>query len=139
MKKRIFLLLVLIVTVFVTGCGRKGYEEISYKDLKSKVENSETVVLFIGRETCSACSVFKGVLNDKYAKEYSKEATIYYIDLDKLSDDEKIEFNSTYYFSATPTVTILENGKFSNQNSVTGSDQYDEMIKKMKEKGILKG
>ena len=139
MKKKIFLLLVLVVTIFMTGCGRKGYEEISYSDLKDKVANEETVVLFIGRETCSACSVFKGVLNDKYAKEYAKEATIYYIDLDKLSNEEKIEFNATYYFSATPTVTILENGKFSNQNSVTGSDHYDDMIKKMKEKGILKG
>lgn len=136
--KKIFLLLLLVVTIFMTGCGRKGYEEITYSDLKDRVANEETVVLFIGRETCSACSVFKGVLNDKYAKEYSSEATIYYIDLDKLSDEEKIEFGSTYNFSATPTVTILVDGKFSNSNSVTGSDSYNSMIKLMKDKGILK-
>ena len=139
MKKKIFLLLVLVITIFMTGCGRKGYEEITYSDLKDRVANEETIVLFIGREGCSACSVFKGVLNDKYAKEYAKEATIYYIDLDKLSNDEKIEFGATYNFSVTPTITILVDGKFSNSNSVTGSDCYDEMIKKMKDKGILKG
>ena len=135
--KKIFLLLLLVVTIFMTGCGRKGYEEITYSDLKDRVANEETVVLFIGRETCSACSVFKGVLNDKYASEYSKEATIYYIDLDKLSDEEKIEFGSTYNFSATPTITILVDGKFSNSNSVVGADSYNSMIKLMKDKGIL--
>ena len=139
MKKLGLLVLSLVFVILLTGCGKKGYTEISYSDLNKKVENNETFALFIGKTSCTACDTFKGVLNDLYAKEYAKEATIYYIDLDNLSDSEKVEFQSKYYYDATPTVTIIVEGKFSSLNSVTGSDKYNEMISKMIDKGLLKG
>ena len=139
MKNKILLVVAAIMAIFVTGCGSSGYTEISYKELQNKVANEETIVLFIGRETCSACTVFKGILKKQYKGSYAKQATIYYIDLDKLSNEETVEFNSTYYFSATPTVAILTNGKFSNIDTVTGSNKYSELIEMMKRKGILNG
>lgn len=140
MKKKLFLFVVLFIGIFlITGCtAKKGYTEISYKDLESKVENKETFALFIGRTSCSSCDVFKNILNDAYAKEYAKESTIYYIDTDALTDEEYKEFHSKYSYSGTPTVTIITDGKFSPNDSVTGSDKYNDMIDKMKSKGLLK-
>ncbi|MBR1376400.1 MAG: hypothetical protein IJ565_01100 [Bacilli bacterium] len=138
-KRKILLVLIAFLVILVTGCGKKGYKEISYTELKKMVDDKQTFALFIGRETCSACSVFKGVLNDQYIKDYASEATIYYIDTDKLSDDEYVEFHSIYSYTGTPTVTIIVEGKFTPNNSVTGSNSYNDMIKMMKNKGLLKG
>nr|MBP3259413.1 hypothetical protein [Bacilli bacterium] len=139
MKKIKILVVALLFTILVTGCGRKGYEEISYAKLNEKINNKETFALFIGKTSCSSCDVFKKVLNDAYAKDYSKEATIYYIDTDNLTDSEFAEFRSKYYYEGTPTVTIIVEGKFTSNNSVTGSDKYNDMINIMKDKGLLKG
>ena len=139
MKKLGLLVISFVLVVLLTGCGRKGYTEISYSELNKKIANNETFALFIGKTSCTACDTFKEVLNDAYAKDYAEEATIYYIDTDELSDDEFAEFRTKYYYSGTPTVTIIVEGKFSSINSVTGSDKYNDMINMMKDKGLLKG
>lgn len=138
-NKKILVIVMAFMIMLITGCGNKGYKEISYNKLKEMVNNKETFALFIGKESCSSCTTFKGVLNNLYAKEYAKEATIYYIDTDKLSDDEFREFNATYSYSGTPTVTIIVEGKFTPINSVTGSNGYNDMVDLMKSKGLLKG
>lgn len=139
MKKMKILVIAVLFAIVLTGCGRKGYTEISYDKLNKMVENNETFALFIGKTSCSSCDVFKKVLNDVYAKEHGKDATIYYIDTDALTDSEFAEFRSKYYYEGTPTVTIIVDGKFTSNNSVTGSDKYNDMINKMIEKGLLKG
>lgn len=136
---KILLIFIITISCFVVGCTNTkkiGYTEISYSELQDKVSNKDTFTLFIGRETCSACSTFKQILNDKFTKQYPN-ATIYYIDLDKLTDEEKATFNSTYDYSATPTIAVITEGKFSNTDKVTGSDKYDDVINLMKKKGLI--
>ena len=134
--KKIFIYILLIFSIFMfTGCGNKGYKEINYDKLKEMVSNQETFTLFIGRETCSSCDMFKSILKDRYTKEY--DATIYYIDTDKLTDDEMIEFNSTYTYDGTPAITIIVEGKFSTYNTKTGYNSYDDMIEMMKKYNII--
>ena len=139
MKKKILFVIFAVMLVFITGCGKKGYTEISYNKLKEMMDNKETFTLFIGRESCSSCSVFKGILNDAYTKSYIKEATIYYIDTDKLNDAEDKEFHTKFSYGGTPCITIIVDGKFTPLNSVEGSNSYNAMIDLMKSKGILKG
>ena len=140
MKKKIFLFMILFIgATLLVGCTeKKGYTEITYKELEKKVEDKDTFALFIGRTSCSACDVFKTILNDTYAKDYAKESTIYYIDLDDLTDEEDTLFHSKYSYSGTPTVTIITEGKFSPNDSVSGSDKYNDMIDKMRSKGLIK-
>ncbi len=141
MKRRNILFAFLaVLTIFITGCAKKGYTEISYSDLNEMVDSKKTFALFIGKTSCTACDTFKGILKSTYKGEYSKEFTIYYIDLDKLSADEKIVFNSTYDFSSTPTVVIVVDGKFNTSNVVLDStDDYDNMVEVFKNKGYIKG
>lgn len=139
MKKFIkYIMLLTIFSIGLIGCGKKGYVEITYSELQVKVNNKENLVLFVGRESCSACSTFKEILNERIPKEH-KNLTIYYIDLAKLTDEELIKFNSTYDYSATPTTFIITSGKPSNLEKYEGYDSYDKLIKKLIEKGFIKG
>lgn len=133
------LLIIIFAWVAISNNNKQGYTEISYSELQNKVANKENFVLFIGRNTCSACSMYKEILNSKFAKEH-KDVTIYYIDMDKLADGESATFNSTYDYSVTPTTVVLTNGKVqSNLDKVTGSDCYDALIKLLIKKGFIKG
>ena len=101
-------------------------------------ENKETFVLMIGKASCTHCKTFRQVLESEY--KYSKEVTIYYIDLDKLTDEEYISFNSRYSYDGTPTITIVREGVFDLNSNIKGGDgMYNNMIQKFKSEGLLKG
>lgn len=135
----VLVLAVIFIAKVAKDNNRLGYTEISYSQLTEKVNNKDDFVLFIGRETCSACSMYKKILNSRFKTEY-KNVTIYYIDLDKLSDEESATFNSTYDYSVTPTTVVLTDGKVqSTIDKVTGADCYDDLIGLLTRKGIIKG
>ena len=137
-RSKILVIFVMFITIFICGCSNKGYVEVSYEKLNKMVDDKKTFALFIGKKTCTACDAFKVILNDSY-KKYAKEFPIYYIDLDKLTTEEKVKFNATYNFSGTPTVVVIENGAFSNSNvCLQGADEYSSMIEKFKDKGYIK-
>ena len=139
MKKIKYLVLfIAIMSITLMGCSKKGYIEITYNELQTKIQNKETFVLFIGRETCTACSIYKEILNER-ANEH-KGINIYYIDLDHFTEEEANKIDTTYDYSGTPTSFIIENGNLpSSYDKFTGYNIYDSLIKKLREKGILKG
>lgn len=137
MKKIKVLLLLLLVSIGLVGCVNKGYEEISYEQLTKKMEKKETFVLFLGRETCSACSIFKEVLNEQ--KNNHKGITFYYIDLDKVTDEEEAKIITKFDISRTPTNYIIYNGQDpSSYDKFVGSNEYPNIISTLKDKGIIK-
>lgn len=138
MKKIRFLILpLLILSVMLVGCEKKGYTTISYEELNKKIENKETFALFIGRETCSACSLFKEVLNQNANNH--KGVVFYYIDLDSVTDEEDAKLSTKYDSSRTPTTYIIIEGNTpTSYDKFVGSDQYSNIINAFKNKGILK-
>ena len=122
----------------ITVVTNKGYVEMNYTQLKQKMENKETFVLFIGTESCSACNMYKEILNNKFAKEY-RTVTIFYIDVSKLTDAESASFNATFDYSVTPTTLVITEGRVSNIDKIEGSNNYDNLIELLKRKGIIKG
>lgn len=139
MKKVYLLLVLLTMSVFlICGCGKKGYIEISYSELSKKTVNKDTFILFIGRASCSACSIYKEVLN-QHANDH-KNIDIYYIDLDKLSIEEQAKFDATYDYSVTPTSFIIIDGSISSlYDKFTGYTIYDDLMDRLKERGIIGG
>lgn len=135
MRKLLALFLTLIL---FTGCGaNKTYNEISYKDLNNMLENKEDFILFIGSNTCSACSVYKETLNG-VIEEYGTD--VKYIDLSKLSDKEESELLSKFPITGTPTTVFITKGEEkSSYNRIVGSAKKSEIIKKFKENGYIKG
>ena len=138
MKK--FLIFFGVMFLLCTGCSSNklsGYDEISYNDFKKLVDNKESFPLVIGSSTCSACSVFKPTM-ESFIKKY--QIDVRYIDLSKLSDEEKQGLNSSINFQSTPTTVFFEDGK---QTSVyyriVGSETLSNVINAYKKMGYIEG
>ena len=117
--------------------NEKYLKEITYTELKEKMLNEETFILYIGKENCSACQAFnptfKSVIN-KYKIE------VFYIDLETLKDEEKTELTNTVSFTGTPTVAFIEKGKDSlnSDTKIVGNIAENKIITKLKNRGYIK-
>ena len=138
--KKIFYLLFLSMILVFTGCSKgnlSGYHEISYKEYAKMIENKESFPLVIGSSTCSACSVFKPTM-ESFIKKY--QVDVRYIDLSKLSEEEKNKLGSDLNFQSTPTTIFFEDGK---QTSVyyriVGSETMTSVVESYKRMGYIGG
>lgn len=100
------------------------YKEIKFNELKKIVDSGEQFILFIGSDTCSHCTVYKETLNSKIIPTY--HVLVYYIDTNKLSEEELGYINARFFFSATPTTIFVK----------AGSEEVSERVLK-KEVGSL--
>jgi predicted bacteriocin transport accessory protein len=136
--KKIFVLLIILVSAFmITGCGGpKTYDEISYDEYKNKLSNGDEFILFIGAETCSACSAYKIGLN-KVIEKYKID--VKYLDIDELSDTELSKLKSKFYFSGTPTTVFIKDGKEDeDKDRIVGNVKYSKIVETMKKNGYIK-
>lgn len=101
MKK---ILVVILLLLLVTGCGKKAYIPINYDELMKKVDSKENFVLLVGSDTCGACQTLKPKLNKVIAK-YNLD--VYYYDIQKNQQD----INNIVRFEGTPTLAFIKNGK----------------------------
>lgn len=133
--KRILIIILSTIAIFtITGCGGpKTYDEISFNQLNEMIEEKQDFILLLGAESCSACKSYKFAL-DKVIKDYNLD--IKYIDNDKLSDDEYGELQSHFYFTATPTMVFVKQGKESDR--MVGNKKYSETVEILKEKKYIK-
>ncbi len=136
MKKIIITLTLIISALALTGCGPKTYTEISYNDLEKMIKQKQDFILFIGSETCSACSSFKITVNELVKNH---KIDIKYIDISKLTDSENDKLLEYFPFDATPTTILAKKGKETgDDNRIIGNQKYSKVEKKLKEKGYIK-
>lgn len=132
-----FLFLVLGLLLFVTACGNKlsTYHEISYDEYKEMISNKDTFPLVIGSSSCSACSLFKPTM-ESFISKY--QIDVRYIDIAKLSDEEKDEFSSITGFKSTPTTIFFENGEQASvYYRIVGSESFDNVVKAFTRMGYI--
>ena len=130
--------LILIISLFIiSGCSsNKTYEEISYSDLNNMLDNKEDFILFIGSDTCSACQIYEGTLNN-VIEEYNVD--VKYVDLSKLSDKDESVLTSEFPITGTPTTVFVVNGKEKDtHNRIVGSAKKSKIVEKFKENGYIK-
>ena len=135
--KKIIITLTVIFSVFaITGCGPKTYDEITYNELETMIKEKKDFILFIGSETCSACSAYKFTINE-LVKNHKLD--IKYIDISKLSDNQRNKLIEHFPFDATPTTILAKKGKEKgDDNRIVGNQKYSKVEKKLKEKGYIK-
>lgn len=136
--KKILMIFAALLCIFVsTGCGTRTYKTITFDEYKSKIDNKESFILFIGSETCSHCTEFKKTINE-VLKEYNVE--INYIDISKFTVTESEKFNAMVKFTGTPTTVFYENGveEHPSYNRISGSRSYSEVVKALKKNGYIK-
>lgn len=136
--KKILILILTIVVLFMTGCGTKKnttYQEITYNILNQKLESKDSFVLVIGKTGCSACAKYKTTM-ESVIKDYN--ATVYYIDLAKLSDEDNAKVYSKYVITATPTTIFFKDGvETSTYDRIVGSTSYSKIVENLKKHGII--
>lgn len=145
MKKKI-IYLVIAILIFLTGIfifiqnQNKNHKsiylkEITYTEFKNLLNENETFVLYIGNENCYACSIYLPKLIS-VIEEYKVE--IKYLDTNKLSGEENIEFQQDAYITGTPTTIFIKDGKeTSTLNRMDGDQSKSFIITKLKDNGYI--
>lgn len=128
----IIIFLLILLLLFVNN-GKGNLIELSYNDIKEKIEKKENFVLCVSRTTCSHCADYKPKL-----KEVAKEnnINIYYIDVDKYDEEE---FSNLISFDgSTPTTIFIKNGEEeTTSNRINGDVSKSKIIEKLKSNGFI--
>lgn len=147
MKKIFFLILILLTVI---GCTRQpatkiqinGIEEIHYEKLIQNLNSNVKFILYIGRPDCGDCQEFYPIL-EEYINNHVGSG-IYYLNIKEFRDrsrsedasqQEKDFYENLYeelHFDWTPTIHIIENGKFIDTYQYLDED-YIEMTDRKKQ------
>ena len=135
MKKYLKYLLLVVVIILSTGCG-KSAEEISYSKLEEMLNNKETFILEVVQDGCHNCESFE----PKFEKILSEnKLTAKMINLTNLSKEENNSFSNLYNVSGTPTVIFIEKGEEKQiSKRIVGNVSKDKVITKLKTAGYIK-
>ena len=130
LKKSDLILIIGLIIVVILGCflmkgqkeevsyqlpltleGEAGLQLLSYSDYQKKIDNNESFVVILSRESCSHCANFMPV-----AKEFasSKNLPMYYVDTDTFTEEDWSSFEKSNTFLkknngnwGTPTTIVL--------------------------------
>lgn len=128
-------ILICLIAILLVGCGGSKYTEISYEQLKEKLDNKETFVLLLGSDTCSACANYETTMK-KVMKDTKIE--IFYVNLHTLSEEDYNKVYSKYVVTSTPTTIFIKDGEeTTTYNRIVGSADYKTVIDKLKTLGYI--
>lgn len=133
----IVILVLLVAFLIINKAISKGdLVELTYDEFTEKIDNEESFVLCVSRTTCSHCATYKPKL-ENVAKDYGID--LYYIDIDKYSDEEQEEFVKVINFNdTTPTTVFLKNGKETTaSNRINGDVSTNRIIDKLKSNDFI--
>lgn len=121
--------------LFLTGCGRTSYDEISYSELQDLIDNKESFPLVIASATCSACNSYRPTL-EKFIEKYNVD--VKYIDLDKLTDKEESDLMNEFPITGTPTTIFVKNGEEKDTyNRIVGNKKFSQTEDAYRENGYI--
>ena len=138
MKKVISKLFILVIGIFfISGCSKGNLTEINYKEFKNLIDNKESFILYVGSTDCHNCTEFTPKF-EEVLDEYSiDKAKI--IEIDKLDDEDKNEFNKIINVSGTPTVVFIEDGEEKSMtNRINGNVDKEKIISRFESNGYIK-
>ena len=104
----------------------KELKEISMTEYLDYYNAKDLSIVFLGRPTCPFCEISKPIVG-KIAKD--EDLTIYYLNTDNFSDDDKVQFiRHNELFSegySTPMLLVISNGKINfYQEGLTDTEHY---------------
>lgn len=142
-NKRIFIILgIVVIILFIIGFlflfqNKNGIVELNLTQIQEKVENKENFILVVSKTSCTYCQSYLPKL-DKIAKE--EKFIAYYIEIDKLSDQERETFDHLFsYISGTPTTLFIEKGEETiTANRINGNVNEEKIKAKLRLYGYIK-
>ena len=133
MKKFSFIVIV-IATLFLTGCSNSVITEIDYNKLEDLIENEETFILEITQTGCSHCQEFSPRFQ---AILKTNNLTAYNLNLYNMTKEEQDKFNDLTTVTGTPTVLFFKDGKEMTNTKIVGAQSNDEVKKILKRAGFI--
>lgn len=136
MKKILLMATLLLCVIGLTGCSKyTTYTELSFDELQNKLNNKDSFVLVIGSNTCSACAMYKETMEEVIK---DKQVEIFYLDNDKLNEEQYLKIKSKYIIEGTPTTVFIKDGQQTmTYGRINGSASYSEVIKMLKKYGFI--
>ena len=144
MKKKTIITTLIIVILIIIGLViyflsnvKINLIKLKYNELIEKVENKESFVLCISATECSHCQEYKPKLK-KIANNY--DIKIYYIDIDKINDDDYETFKTRFSFDGSTPITIFfkEGEEKTTATRIEGNTKSEKVIEKLKNNGFIK-
>lgn len=142
-NQKIFILLGIAIVIFlIIGCfflfqNKNGIVELNLTQVQEKLNNKENFILVVSKTTCTYCQSYLPKL-DKIAK--NEKFIAYYIEIDKLSDQERESFDHLFsYISGTPTTLFIEEGEETiTANRLNGNVNEEKIKTKLRLYGYIK-
>lgn len=111
-KKFIFIGLIFIILIFIVIIKSlnifSNIKHISFENFNNYISSNEDIIVYYGQENCGACKEFYPILK-KVSKNLGLK--IYYLDSDKISNQEEIDILESLNIFTTPTVLVKNNNK----------------------------
>ena len=127
--KKVIICIAIVFLISACNSSSSNIIDISSDDLKQKINNKETFILYIGNDNCSHCISYKPVL-ESVLKKY--KIKIYHL------DNTKYEIND-FNIEGTPTVLFVEKGEEETTlNRINGEISKEKTIEILKENGYIK-
>lgn len=130
----IFIMVVLVTIIVVFDDNTVYLNELDYSTLERKVDNKDNFILLIKQDGCSHCQNFTPKF-EKVLKKYG--ITAYYINITKLTNDEKVKITKLVSFTGTPIVFFFEDGE-ALSTTIDGDKDTNTIIGKLKATDYIK-
>ena len=131
MKKRYFLIIMMFI-LLLTACSSDKLSNISYNELKEKINNKETFVLYVSTNDNTLEDTLSNIL-EKY------DFNVYKINPDKLNDEEKTELKLKYAYEDPSIIFIIEGNDPTILSHVTDSSiRSKDLIARLKDMNFIK-
>lgn len=141
MKKSI--IIILSILLLITGCKSTGFIEVDTSTVNKKLESNDTFILYMGLSYCSACKIFRSIIDTSIKQE---GFDVYYLEFDKVPEKDKefltstitsyLEQNEPFPYSF-PILFVLKEGEIIDQFSLLQVDTEDEFIERINETGVF--
>jgi predicted bacteriocin transport accessory protein len=137
--KKLFITVILLGLI-LSGCSSAGLTQVKPTEITEKFEANETFVVYLGLSYCSACKIFRSIV-ESVIKETG--TTVYYIEYDKESQEDldvlvntHLTQNEAFPYSF-PIIFVVEEGKILDQFSLAQTDTEDEFKALLIKNGVI--
>ncbi len=136
MKRKVYILVLLLGVILLSGCSNNKLKDISYSELKQKLDNNDSFILEVVQTGCSACQDFTPRFKD-ILKEYN--ITAYSLNLTNLNSTDKKEYSALLNVNSTPTVIFFNKGEEESvAYRIIGAVDNAKIKEKLKAQGYIK-
>lgn len=131
--KKIFLILMLFVSVLLTGCSNSSLEVISFETLKAKINNKESFVVYFSDNEKNILETRLSQIKDEY------NITAYKVNTTKISSNERLEFQTIVDYETPSIVFVIEGLDSSKLSHITNTDTTKkQIIARLKDMNFIK-